>query len=384
MVRRADPLAAARRLRPQIIEHAERTETDRTLPPELVAQLREAGLFGLMTPASLGGLEVRPRTIIGVIDEITHADAATGWTVLIGQGAGYLAWLDMAAARSLVAEYAMPIVVGSMMPRGTVARLDSERADLQLSGRWPFASGAEIGDLMIGAFVQPPAGGPPAKGLPPIRFAIFPAAQATVHDTWHTMGLRGTGSHDIEVQALRIPHEHTFDPFGPAREPGPLYRLPYMTFLLTAMAGFPLGAARRIIDEYRAVVAAKRNNERVLLAETAVVQADLALCESKVDAARASVLHTADAVWGQALGGVPDIAGRARFNAAVQHAMRAALEVTDAALRACGASQLYAHAPMERYFRDLQTAAQHIAFGIEARCRVGAALLGLDVPAAMI
>jgi alkylation response protein AidB-like acyl-CoA dehydrogenase len=69
---------------------------------------------------------------------------------------------------------------------------------------------------------------------------------------------------------------------------------------------------------------------------------------------------------------------------AVQHAMGTAVDVADAALRACGASQLYEQAPLQRYFRDAQAAAQHIGFGLDAQRRVGAALLGLDVPPAFL
>jgi alkylation response protein AidB-like acyl-CoA dehydrogenase len=340
-----------------------------------MSDLRAAGLFQLMTPASIGGLEAEPRTIVAAIEELSRADAATGWTVMIGQGAGYLAWLDRDVTARIVERHPRPVIVGSMAPLGQAQQVTG-RPSLRITGRWPYNSGCRLADLIFGGFR--------AGGDGPFRFALFSPSQVDIQDTWRAAGLRGTGSHHLAVHDVEVPAELTFDPFGPAREPGPLYRLPYMTYLMTAMAGFPLGVARRTVDEYLAVVKVKPNTERTLLAETPLVQADLGRCEAAVRAARAGVYEAVDAVWAEALEGVPSPRTRALLTGAVQHAMRTAVEVTDAALRACGASQLYEQAPLQRYFRDAQAAAQHIGFGLDAQRRVGAALLGLDVPPAFL
>ncbi|MFE2584112.1 acyl-CoA dehydrogenase family protein [Streptomyces sp. NPDC059378] len=364
----SSPVEEAVRLAATLPDRALEVEYGRTVPADLVGELRAAGLFSLMTPASLGGHEAEPLTIVRVVEELSRGDAATGWTVLIGQGAGYLAWLDPEAAEEIVSVTPAPLITGSMAPLGTAADASD---GVRLTGRWPYTSGCGLSDHLV-------AGYRPAAGAP--RFALLPRAAVTIHDTWRVAGLRGTGSHDIEATDLLVPHRFTFDPYGPAREEGPLYRLPYMTYLLVAMAGFPLGAARRIVDEYRGIVLAKRNTERTLLAQTPIVQAEIARCEATVGAARAFVYEAVGQVWEETRDGVATPESRARLTSAVQHAMRATLDVADSAMRACGASQLYDRAPLQRYFRDVQTAAQHIAFGLEAQRRVGSVLLGQDVP----
>lgn len=377
----SSPIEEAVRLAAILPDRALEVESGRTVPADLVAELRAAGLFSLMTPASLGGLEADPLTIVRVVEELTRGDAATGWSVLIGQGGGYLAWLEADAAREIVAATPAPLITGSMAPLGTATDAATDAGEhagggaggdaVRLTGRWPYASGCGLSDHLV-------VGYRPAEGQP--RFALLPRAAVTVHDTWHVAGLRGTGSHDIEATAVLVPRSRTFDPYGPAREDGPLYRLPYMTYLLVAMAGFPLGAARRIVDEYRQIVLVKRNTERTLLAETPIVQAEIARCEATAGAARAFVHEAVAQVWDETQDGVASPRSRARLTAAVQHAMRATLDVADSAMRACGAGQLYHRAPLQRYFRDVQTAAQHIAFGLEAQRRVGSVLLGRDVP----
>ncbi|QSB16340.1 acyl-CoA dehydrogenase family protein [Natronosporangium hydrolyticum] len=372
-----DPVAEARRLADDITAQARDTERQRGISPELTEQLRSAGLFGLLTPKSLGGLECEPSVILETIAELSRADAATGWTVLIGQGGGYLAWLDAEVAAAIVRRVPNPIIVGSMAPLGQAAA-GGDGAALRITGRWPYSSGCQAADLVFGAFQTGEQRGAP------FRFALFEPGQVEIHDTWRVAGLRGTGSHDLSASDVSVAMERTFDPFGAATEPGPLYRLPYLTYLLTAMAGFPLGVARRVLDEYAAVVQVKRNVERQVLAETPLIQQDLARCESAVRAARAGVLAAMVEVWGEAQEGVPTPVTRALFTGSVQHAMRTAVEVADAALRACGASQLYHHAPLQRCYRDLQAAAQHIAFGLDAQRRVGATLLGQEAPLAFI
>ena len=365
----SSPVEEAVRLAATLPDRALEVEAGRTVPADLVGELRDAGLFGLMTPASLGGLETDPITIARVVEELTRGDAATGWTVLIGQGAGYLAWLDPGAARELVNSTPSPLITGSMAPLGTA--VDTGADGIRLTGRWPYTSGCGLSDHLVAGYR--PADGPP-------RFALLPRAAVDVHDTWRVAGLRGTGSHDIEATDVLVPHRFTFDPYGPAREEGPLYRLPYMSYLLVAMAGFPLGAARRIVDEYRGIVLGKRNTERTLLAETPIVQAEIARCEATVGAARAYVHEAIAQVWEETQDGIASPRSRARLTGAVQHAMRATLDVADSAMRACGAGQLYDRAPLQRYFRDVQTAAQHIAFGLEAQRRVGSVLLDQEVP----
>jgi alkylation response protein AidB-like acyl-CoA dehydrogenase len=374
LTQQSSPIDAAARISTTLPDRALEVEIGRTLPEDLVTELRDVGLFHLMTPARLGGLEVDPATLVRVVESLSYGDAATGWTVLIGQGAGYLAWLRPDAAEGIVDAVGgrLPIIVGSMAPVGRVVSSDLET--VTLTGRWQYNSGCHIADMLIGGFRLPDAEG---DGV--VRFAVFPREAATVHDTWRAAGMRGTGSHDVEVVELPVPLARTFDPFGPAQEDGALYRLPYMSYLLVALAGFPLGVGRRIVDEYRKIVLVKRNTERTLLAETPVVQAEVARCEGTVRAAKAFVEEAIAQIWVEAGDGIPSLPARALLSAAVQNAMRAALDVADSAMRACGASQLYHRAPLQRFFRDAQVAAQHLAFGLEAQRRVGAALLGLPV-----
>ena len=376
--RPADPCAAATKLHDELSDQADDAERLRDLPDNTVRLLREAGLYSLALPARLGGLEAPVRTIIATIETLTHADPAVGWSVLIGQGSAFLAWLDPEIADEIVAVTPEPIVASSFAP---VAATPSGLGSYRLSGRWPYCSGITHAEWIMGAFLAPQPGGPPQ-----MRYGFLTTCDLAVAPTWDPAGLSGTGSNHIQVADVLVDEAYTTDPRTvPAREPGQLYRLPMFSLLMVCMAGFPLGVARRALDEFHTTATVKsRSSSRRPLAEDPYVQADILHAEAAWQAARAGVHAAADELWAAAATTTPSPAVRARFAASVQHAMRTALDVTDTCFQRTGGGALYRKGFAQRCWRDTQVAASHVVFGAESVRRLGAALLGLDVPSALL
>jgi alkylation response protein AidB-like acyl-CoA dehydrogenase len=251
-----------------------------------------------------------------------------------------------------------------------------------LSGRWSFNSGVRHADWILVTFFVRDGEGPRLlpSGQPALRMALLPARRAEIHDTWNVMGLRGTGSDDLTIDGALIDHDWTFDPLTePPRYDGPLYRLSFYSFLMTMMAGFPLGVARRALDEFGAV--AKRHSRlgtRHSLAEDPLVQARYLRAQCQLRAARLLVGEAVREVWGQAVTGVPQPPARAGLAAAVQHAQRVAQDVVEWAFHTCGGSTVYLSHPLQRCWRDINAAGQHVAFSPETERRMARAVLGLE------
>lgn len=367
-------LQAARDLAPEVAERAGEVERARALAPDLVDRFREARLFDMALPASLGGLECPPLTVLDVVEEIARADASAGWTVLIGQGSGFLAWLPPDAAKEVLAETPHPVVASSMAPAGSA---EETGEGYRLSGRWPFVSGCSHSDWILAGFT---VAGESGRGM---RMGLFPASEARIVDTWRVAGLRGTGSHDVAAHGVFVPRSRTFDPWSDrAFEPGPLYRASMMSFLMLMMAGFPLGVGRRALEEFHATAHRKTKQPAgTSFAEDPLVQVEVLRCESALRAARALLVESIATVERDAAGdGTVAAPVRARLASAVVHAMTVAQEVVDRAFHGCGASTLYESHPLQRCFRDIHAAGQHVAFGQEALKRLGRCELGLPVP----
>jgi alkylation response protein AidB-like acyl-CoA dehydrogenase len=259
-----------------------------------------------------------------------------------------------------------------------------------VNGRWTFVSGCPHAEwLFTGVMVSD--GDHPRQlpcGRPDWRFAVYPAIEATIHDTWRVAGLRGTGSHDVSAQQVRVPAERTMMPFfEPARFDGPLYRLPFPTLLMSLFAGVPLGIARRALDEFAALAVRKSRGMSggPTMVEDAAVQVELARAEGAVRAARAFVMESVGSAWDTVMAGDElGLASRATVTLATVNAARSARAAVDAVFGMAGAGALFDENPLQRCARDLMAATQHLALSLGQWKAVGRVLCGLDPESQMI
>jgi alkylation response protein AidB-like acyl-CoA dehydrogenase len=364
-------------LRAEVRASADEGEALRTMPPHLVEATRSAGLFRMAMPAELGGLELGPRTIVEAVEAISHADASAGWTTLIGNSTAFFAWLDPAAARDMLGSNTNVASTSMFAPLGR-ARRDGD--DLLIDGRWPFNSGCVHADWYQVAIVVLADGEPALRpdGRPDLRFAFFPRDGASIIDTWHPLGLLGTGSHDIEVHDLRIPIAYTAAPMldGPAGD-GPLARLGFFQLLTVLMGGFPLGLARRALDELAQLAPSKRRGASPTpIAADPIAQHEVGRVDAALQSARAFMLDALDDSWATVTSGATLSGEQAtRISIAGQQAMDVAVATVDRAFALAGAGAVYAGHPLQRCFRDIHTASQHIAFGGQSFTAHGHAML---------
>jgi alkylation response protein AidB-like acyl-CoA dehydrogenase len=356
-------LQAARELAPVLAERAGEGEARRTMPDDLADRAKRAGLFRLALPRSLGGLELDPATIVEIIETLSRADGSAGWTILIGNSTAFFAWLEPAVAKEMIGDdpnFASTSVFGPM--GRAVPRADP---GFTVSGRWPFNSGCRHSEwLQVGVFIMD--GDAPRfrdQDTPDWRFAFVEQEAAVIEDSWDALGLRGTGSHHLSISDQWVPAEQLAAPlFEPARHEGPHWRLPLFTLAGMLMAGFPLGVARRALDEFTELAKTKfRGAPTETVAQDGYAQVELARAEAGVLAARAFVSEVVGELWDTCCGGdPPDLQQRTRMLLATNQAMRAAVAAVDAVFRLAGAEAVFTGQPLERCFRDIHTANQHI------------------------
>lgn len=373
-------LAVARRLAPSIRAASPAIESSGRLPSDLLDDLRASGMFAMWLPSELGGTEMPPNDVIDVVETLAGADGSTGWCVAVAVGTGALAaYLPEAGAREI---FSTPTTVmgGSFNPAGR-ARVDD--SSLRVSGRWGFGSGSRHADWLCGGCVVVDETGSPVVGdggRPDARLVAFPAGDATIVDTWHVLGLEGTGSHDFEVTDLEIPLDHSmtfaFEPWPS----GSLWRMPPMALFFSPMAAVPLGIARAAIDELVRLAGEKtpyRSSRS--LADRDVVQSMVAQAEAAVRSARAFLREALGEAHGCAeRGDGITLRQRALVRLAVINASRAGVRAVDLCFEAAGSTALFVSNPMQRYFRDVHTAGQHVVLAFSGLETVGRVLLGLE------
>lgn len=373
---RDDLLATVERLAPTIAATAEQAERERTLPATLAREMSLAGLFRMSVPRDFGGTEAPLSTQLEVIERVAQADASAGWCVMIASTTSMLCgqW-DDTVLQEIFGDDRVASVCGVYAPKG---RAEIVEGGYRVTGRWSFASGCRHSSWRLGGAMLPGPDGKP----PQMRLMMFRAEDTVVHDTWRVAGLRGTGSHDIEVDGAFVPSARAVDPGAEPRRGQLLYRMPLFGALAGQVAAVALGIARAAIDAFVQVATAKvPAGGRKTLAQRGTIGALVAEAEGGYRAGRAGLLEAARTCEAQAQGG--DALGadaRLSLRLAANEAVRASVRVVDAMYRAGGGSSLYETSPLQRHLRDVHATTQHamVGLGIDELC--GRALLGQDVP----
>lgn len=351
---------AARALAPLIQERAEQIETGRRLPEPVVRALIEAGFFKLLVPRAFGGADADPLTFCRVVEELAHADGSAGWVTMLCGSYGMLGGLLPEEAGREIYSAPDAVVAGALAPNG-VARVVT--GGYRVTGRWSYGSGIHHSTWILGG-CQLFDGDTPRllpSGKPDMQLLFFPRSDVEIVDTWHTTGLRGTGSNDYQVQDVFVPARRACRLADEPIQPGPLHRLPYVPTTVNLMAGVALGIARRALDELEELAAVKTHaRSETLLREHASAQIQIGEAEGLLRAGQAFVYQTLADAWETAKRGERiDWKQHGLLRLAGLQAVTQALQVVDLAFRTAGATAIQLASPIERCQRDIRTAAQH-------------------------
>lgn len=376
-----DLLAGITEIEPLIREHSAEAEQARRLSLPVVEALKELGCFRMCRPRTRCGLEFDPVSAFRIIEELARIDSAVGWNVSIANACeSFGGWLTEAASDAV---YGSPdtVLAGSFFPPRKAVAVDG---GYRLSGRSPFNSNCNNATVIIGlAHIYD--GDKPRLGdddMPITIVTFMPADEVTIVENWDTLGMCGTGSHDVQVEGLFLPEERTAV-FVPIDTPNSAYNRPFHkmgTWSSVACNAVPaLGVAQAAIDDLVALGSKVPAYTERSLRDRSVVQRDLAVAAGKLGAARA-FLHTVfDEAWQDAVDGKTlDMPGRARCQLAISHAVTASAEAVDLVHGCVGATGIRNSERFQRYFRDVHVLTQH-AYTCENRLEsVGQVMFGLE------
>jgi indole-3-acetate monooxygenase len=362
-VERGEWVERARALAPIVAQWRDASEQERHMSHPVFEALQDAGLFALAAPRALGGAEAEDETIVHVIEELSRQDGSVGWNVMIASHTAVIAsYLPAKTLREVYRGGPSTVVAGALPPKGAAIPV---RGGFRLTGRWPFASGCHQAEWMFGPSTVMEDRRPRLRpdGRPDIRGFLLPVADCHILDTWSTAGLRGTGSHDWQVADLFVPEERSlpllFD--GPS-EPG-AFSFSSIVYAFPSVAAVALGIARDAIDSFKVLAATKTATLATSpLATQHTVHERVGRAEALLGSGRAFLYETVRQLppspnWSE------DVSDevRARVRLASTHAAQTAAEAVDLMFNAAGTTSIYASSRLERCFRDVHVATQHVA-----------------------
>jgi indole-3-acetate monooxygenase len=375
-------LETARALGPEIRSRSAEIEAARRVPADLAARLAKAGFFRMLQPAVYGGLELDPLTYIAVLEELSRADGAVGWTVMKCSSTNYFAgFLPEAGARELFASNPAVVTSGSFNPRGRAVPVDG---GYRISGQWNWGSGSQLSDWILGGAIIFDGEAPHMTAHGPALIAAFlPASSVQIIDTWDTAGMRGSGSHDFAVNDVFVPIDHTFAHLmaRPHLET-PLYRIPTPAMIPLGHGPIATGLARAAIDELERIAAEKTPlMSRTLLRDKELAQGQVGRAEGLLRSAQAFTREAVGEVWQSVQRG--EMVGPSQItnlHLSMLHATQASLEVVNLMFAAGGGSSVHQSSPIQKALRDLHVAATHVMVSPQQYSAMGRAYLGLPFP----
>jgi 3-hydroxy-9,10-secoandrosta-1,3,5(10)-triene-9,17-dione monooxygenase len=380
----AEALVRARALLPRIAARAERADAERRIPAETMSELIESGLFGIVTPKMFGGSELGFADLVRVTAELASACGSTGW--VYGVIAGH-SWL-----LNLFPERAQHEILGHPDTlTATVFRLAGEAIEESggyrlKNGQGRFCSGIDYADwVIVGNAVKK------SDGRVEPRFFVVPKSEMEVIDDWYTIGMRGTGSRSIRIADAFIPAHRSCrlqdmlagtSP-GAALHKRPVYRMPFGDLAPFSIVGAPIGMARGAVDRFaKRLTASLGKADPLQVAEQSTRLSRFAEAAADVDAALALVIADATMIDMAPDPSALSTIDRARFPRDWAWAAQKCRNAVSRLFEAAGGSAVYDGDAAQRMWRDVNAAAQHVAFTWDtAMPDFGRAAAGLTPPA---
>ncbi|MEE3325967.1 MAG: acyl-CoA dehydrogenase family protein [Myxococcota bacterium] len=371
------PVTLAREMAPLIAQRADEAEEARRMPAELSQKLAQKGFFSMWVPTELGGGGVPLASSLESIEILSQADPSVGWVVGIGISSTLvLPHFDPEISRSLFA-HPETIICGVYAPKGR-AEADGEH-HFRVSGQWPFGSGTQNADWVLSGshFFRDGEIIKDSHGMPRTHMVVVPASEVEFLDTWHTSGMRGTGSTDYRLNDVRISEDHIAAWKPHAMPDNPLYRIPQLTLLATAFGSIALGLARGALEELGELANGKvATGQSQRMSERRDVQGEVARAEVKLRAARGHYYECVEAIWEAAREDRVGLDERSALRLSMLHAVEIGAEVALSAYHLGGATAIYEKSRLQRFFRDSHVITQHVQVRPDLYSVIGSHLLG--------
>jgi 3-hydroxy-9,10-secoandrosta-1,3,5(10)-triene-9,17-dione monooxygenase len=356
-------------------DNAERARSERRVPVENIQALQEAGFFLALQPTRWGGYELDPQDFFRMQMAIAECCMSTAWASgIVAVHAFQIALMEPRAQQDVWGDDIHTIISSSYAPMGKVALADG---GFRFSGRWGWSSGCDHCSWALLGGILPDGS---------YRTFLVPRAEYRIEDTWHSMGLQGTGSNDIIVEDVFVPdyrtHKQT-DGFagtnpGVDEDSALLYRLPWAQLFIRVVSTPAIGAARDALSCYIELVQRKASGDVTKLAQDAGTQMRIAAAKNTIEEMTTILFANFDAMMSALRAGDSiSLDDRILYRYQASLVIEKSIEVVDALFSSAGGSSVFQGSAIQQCFLDIHTARAHVANNPTAFARnLGAVALG--------
>jgi len=379
---------AAAGLQPLLRELHDEIEREQRFPRALVEKMREAGLYRMVIPRSLGGYQADALTYLRAVELMAEGCGSVGWN-LANNGIVQLVSLGLPdeGVHEIYAQSPSTPGAGTAVQGGGQAV--PVEGGYRVTGRWSFGSGSPEASWMLGSFQILDDGKPrlSPEGRPLYWRGFFSRAEVEiVPGSWDVTGLRGTGSFDWTVHDVFLPERRTMVHAGVPldnqwdRWPGVTYSLPTQCWIGPHHSAVITGIARAGIDALIELAGGKTPRGRTgLLCDNPQVQDAVGRADAILNAGRAYRSAMITELWNSvAAGKGTTLEQRARCRLASTYAADSARQAIDLVYRHGGSTSFKRDSRLAECWRDLHTVGQTVTLAPEWYPIGGRVYLGID------
>lgn len=344
---------------------AEAAEEARSLPAESIVELVESRIASTLVPQRFDGYELGLDTWLDLTREAARGDASHGWcAMLLAHCAHMVTFFPDEAQTAIWGQNPNVAIAGSVHP---AARAEKRPGGYRVSTESPFASGVNHSSwVFVGGIVD-------RDGAQDRFFFLLPVGAYEIADTWHTSGMRGTGSNTIVARDVLVPEEHTLlrsallegDAPGSAVNSGRIYQLPFMSYAPLGFAAVMLGAAQGALDYFQDWLLEQIERPRPTVGDQTAIYVRMGQAAADLDAAQLLLTRAVEATQQD---GLPSLELRARTMRDAARASEWIVNAIDTLIALSGTAAFASASPLQRAWRDIHFAATHISLKPDINC----------------
>lgn len=365
-------------LRPKFKERRDEAKEIRKVPQASIDELKDIGFFLALQPKRWGGYELDPQDFFRMQIAIAEGCMSTAWASgIISIHSLQVALMDLRAQEQVWSDSIHTRISSAYAPMGKVEKVEG---GFMFSGRWGWSSGSDhCTYALLGGIV-------PGEDY---RTFLIPKGDYVIEDTWHAMGLQGTGSNDIVIkEPVFVPDYMThkrMDGFlcqnpGQEHNPAPLYTIPWAQSFIRVVCTGAIGSCKTALDLYMKRIQGAASSDPTKLAGDPEVLSRIARAANTIDEVEAILYRNFDEMMDYAERGeeIP-IINRSKYRYQASLVIDKCLSVIDSLFAVAGGSSVLNNHEMQTMFLDIHTARAHVAnnpTGFERS--YGSVLLGLE------
>jgi len=361
----ADVRARIEAAMPILAEESVACEELGQLTPRTYEILRDSGIIRTFQPREHGGMEGDPVEFARLIMDLAANAPSAGWVSgVVGLHSFEFAQTDPRLQEEVWGKDVNTWTASPYAMLGQARRVDG---GWRLTGRWPFSSGTDHCDwAVVGGLAEAEPGS--GEFTEPHHFIMPRSDYVILHDSWDTMGLRGTGSKDIEAKDIFVPDYRVLnvqklnnrDYHRANRPESRLYEVPFDYLFPGVISASTIGIAEGVVRRYQEYAEGRVNRGGIKSIDNPYQMAALGSALADIEASRLHLLDGLQQAYDIAMSGgtVPNaLQHQARRNQV--RAVRRAADAAHKVFANVGGNVARTSSPIQRFYRDVSVAMCH-------------------------